>query len=231
MANKRRTLTVQEVDASVAAYALGESITTITRRHRTQPMVIRAALLARGVHLRQTPRPHPDAGKVVDGRLRCSGCGVSRPLSDFGVNRSRVCGLQKECKACATGRAREWEAAHPAQVAAGRFARTLRRYGMTADEFAVRLEEQGGVCLGCGAATAYTGGRLVVDHDHTTGRVRGLLCTSCNRAVGFAQDNPAVLRALAAYLEAATQSGAAVRPRRIRPARQAATIRERIGSN
>jgi len=42
---------------------------------------------------------------------------------------------------------------------------------------------------------------LVVDHDHSTGRVRKLLCNACNLAIGMVQEDPARLRALAAYLE------------------------------
>lgn len=43
--------------------------------------------------------------------------------------------------------------------------------------------------------------RLVIDHCHTTGTVRGVLCTPCNLILGHAKDNPDTLRALALYLE------------------------------
>lgn len=43
--------------------------------------------------------------------------------------------------------------------------------------------------------------RLSVDHDHTTGIVRGLLCNNCNLMVGYAQDDPEILRKAIAYLE------------------------------
>lgn len=55
----------------------------------------------------------------------------------------------------------------------------------------------GGGCLVCGA----THSRMVVDHDHATGEVRGLLCSPCNAAIGLLEDSPARLRAAAAYLE------------------------------
>ena len=53
------------------------------------------------------------------------------------------------------------------------------------------------VCAICGA----TDKRFHVDHDHTTGHVRGLLCGPCNQTLGLMQDEPARLRAAAAYLE------------------------------
>jgi hypothetical protein len=45
-------------------------------------------------------------------------------------------------------------------------------------------------------------GRTELDHDHTTGLVRGWLCRGCNAALGMAADSPATLRRLAAYLDA-----------------------------
>jgi hypothetical protein len=53
--------------------------------------------------------------------------------------------------------------------------------GITDDEYAGMLAEQGGGCAICGAPPKTR--RLHVDHDHKTGRVRGLLCHRCNRAL------------------------------------------------
>ncbi len=64
---------------------------------------------------------------------------------------------------------------------------------------------QGGVCAICEQPeTAQRSGRakwLAVDHDHGTGAVRGLLCSNCNPMLGYAKDDPALLRAAASYLE------------------------------
>jgi hypothetical protein len=83
----------------------------------------------------------------------------------------------------------------------------LRRYyGVTLDWYKSKMQEQKGVCTICGFAelATYPSGRtksLSVDHSHTTGVVRGLLCTACNMAIGMLHDSPAILRAAADYLE------------------------------
>lgn len=64
------------------------------------------------------------------------------------------------------------------------------------------FESQGGRCLGCETDVPGGGkGRFVVDHNHLTGVIRGLLCHMCNVALGMVKDKPDVLRQLANYLE------------------------------
>jgi hypothetical protein len=77
------------------------------------------------------------------------------------------------------------------------------RYGMTADDFTAMLDEQGGRCAICGTPSAgprAKGRRLHIDHDHGSGEVRGLLCTSCNTAIGMMDDSEDMLRAAILYL-------------------------------
>jgi hypothetical protein len=78
----------------------------------------------------------------------------------------------------------------------------LWRYGLTVAAYEVLLQNQHGVCAICfRPETNKHNKRLSVDHDHTTLKVRGLLCTNCNQALGNCQDSPDRLRAAAAYLE------------------------------
>lgn len=76
----------------------------------------------------------------------------------------------------------------------------LVTYGITADEYQRIYEYQHGCCALCRRATGATR-RLAVDHCHSTGRVRGLLCKYCNRLLGFARDSVAFFQRCAAYLE------------------------------
>lgn len=61
-------------------------------------------------------------------------------------------------------------------------------------------QEQGGVCSIC-QGTNPSGSRLSVDHDHNTGAIRGLLCSSCNRGIGYLKDDIALVSAALAYLQ------------------------------
>jgi hypothetical protein len=74
-----------------------------------------------------------------------------------------------------------------------------RNHGIAAEEYETMLAAQGGVCAICKKPP---GRRMLnVDHDHTTGAIRALLCHGCNTGLGAFKDTPATLRAAAAYLE------------------------------
>ena len=73
-------------------------------------------------------------------------------------------------------------------------------YGLTQGAFAVLLAGQGYVCAGCGSADWGPHGPLV-DHNHDSGVIRGILCFGCNVASGFMRDDVVRIRKLADYLE------------------------------
>lgn len=139
----------------------------------------------------------------------CKECGETKPLSEYYMYSRATTGYFNRCKACDRERAKESmarsRAANPAKHAASRarWARNarLREYGLTVEQYDAMLLSQGAVCAICGSAEAGGfGGRLPVDHDHTTGEVRGLLCHDCNAGLGRFADDPDRLLAAAAYL-------------------------------
>jgi hypothetical protein len=82
--------------------------------------------------------------------------------------------------------------------------RTLRKYGITEADWDRMLAAQDGRCAICRTGTpGGRGERWHIDHCHTSSRVRGLLCHNCNVGIGNFKDAPDLLRAAAAYLEAA----------------------------
>ena len=74
-----------------------------------------------------------------------------------------------------------------------------RKYGITEDDYQALLVSALGGCWVCGRLP--TKRRLHVEHDHKTGRIRGLVCWKCNVLLKQASDSPAILRYAAEYLE------------------------------
>lgn len=82
-----------------------------------------------------------------------------------------------------------------------------RQFGIGMPDYFAMLASQGGVCAVCLGSERSIDPRtkekrmLAVDHCHKTGRVRGLLCSHCNRGIGMLKDSPTLLRAALNYLE------------------------------
>jgi hypothetical protein len=119
---------------------------------------------------------------VPAGHKLCRTCGEVKPHSEWHRNAGASDGLSTRCKAC--------------RAALGREDHLTRKYGLSASERDLLVASQGGVCCICPAAAP-----AHVDHCHGTGRVRGVLCFSCNAALGQFKDQPEVIRRAAAYLE------------------------------
>ena len=74
-----------------------------------------------------------------------------------------------------------------------------RLYGVPLEVYRAKLEAQAGVCAICGGPPGKRS--LNVDHDHVTGKVRDLLCPTCNVGLGGLRDDPVLLRRAADYIE------------------------------
>jgi Autographiviridae endonuclease VII len=98
--------------------------------------------------------------------------------------------------------ARERKASHARHPMTRRKHRLRCVYGLSLEEYDAMLECQGGVCAIC-KKKPDEGKVLFVDHCHVTGMVRGLLCHKCNTVLAFGCDDPDILRAAIAYLQAA----------------------------
>lgn len=89
-----------------------------------------------------------------------------------------------------------------AHAATERRRKRLKIYGLSEDDYERMNEQQQGLCAICGGTRVRAGTTgLVVDHDHETGAVRGLLCSSCNTGIGHMQESKSVLMAAIRYLE------------------------------
>lgn len=130
----------------------------------------------------------------------CTRCGVEKPPSAFPKNATKPGGLDSECLRCK--RARE---STPEAREAKRARVLMRKYGITLEEYNAMAKAQGNRCAICGEKeqriNSY-GERLplAVDHDHDTGKIRGLLCSKHNKAIGMLGDSPGMLLSALRYL-------------------------------
>lgn len=141
----------------------------------------------------------------------CIHCKLKRHTKYFNKRSSSKDGLDYICKDCAKvkrkriynneelidtvkAKSRLWKKANKAKVKNRRF---LYLYGITLEHFNKMKVKQGGCCAICNKKPKTT---LCVDHDHETGKVRGLLCGVCNRSLGLFQDDLDILRQAVKYL-------------------------------
>ncbi len=112
-------------------------------------------------------------------------------------------------------RVKKWQEENPERVRAYQRARRLdpvvkrrersghlmRKFGITIEQYDAMLAAQGGGCFICGRPPREDIS-LHVDHDHSTGKVRGILCFCCNNALADFQESPALLAKAASYMTA-----------------------------
>lgn len=134
----------------------------------------------------------------------CTGCGVEKPLSAFAIRQTHRPGKPvsqcTQCKVEYNRKRREQDKTGVYEIE--RKSKMKKMYGISIGDYDRMLEEQGGGCAICGVKvpserTKY----FTVDHCHTTGKVRGLLCTKCNRALGMFNDNPQRVQNAVNYLQ------------------------------
>ena len=141
--------------------------------------------------------------KTSKGKV-CRVCGTSDPGAFYQAGSTAIA-AGACCRACWVAKSVAWRAANLERSNMQRHrAATISRLGITAEAYD-SLVTPDAVCEACGASKGQIRGgavsQLTVDHDHVTGKVRGLLCHPCNIALGQAGDDPTVLRALADYVE------------------------------
>ncbi len=157
----------------------------------------------------------------------CVVCGQTKSISNFYKNPGSKDGHRNDCTDCFLKKRKEWylrnreEAIRRTQTwrkrnpdkyqawlkrnreehkeqrrANARRTHLMRTYGLSIEIYEFLTAIQGGRCAACDRPSD----DLHVDHEHGTGRVRGLLCGSCNRGIGLLGDDPDRLESAAAYL-------------------------------
>jgi len=134
------------------------------------------------------PTDHPH----INGRV-CSSCKEHKDADQYPLERDSRCvggiAMRSTCRPCTEFRKYK--------------ASMKKRYNITYEQYEEMLEKQQHKCAICGSTDSQnvrTSGRLFIDHCHTTNKVRGLLCSKCNHALGQFNDDVGLLTVAINYL-------------------------------
>lgn len=133
---------------------------------------------------------------------QCTKCKQDKPVEAFCKHRGAADGLNWHCKECAAISVKRYKEKNPDYV---RSQALKYKFGLTLERYNEMVEDAGGVCSICKRPERRTANGkvtdLAVDHDHATGAVRGILCSSCNVSLGGFEDSKTFLQEAINYLE------------------------------
>jgi hypothetical protein len=152
----------------------------------------------------------------------CNGCDTTKSIEEFAKDRNDKSGYTYRCKVCRNKKQKEWVTRNPEKVkelnlkhreTRKEYYSTPERkfkyrkkyiektFGIPYEEYERLFDLQSGVCAICSQPERSSkNSYLSVDHCHTTGVIRGLLCNSCNRALGYFYDSTSNLINAVNYL-------------------------------
>ena len=188
---------------------------------RSSSTKIRVAIALRGTHehlagdVRRDARPRDGEPRPLQGmRLQavppgvctvtlraqfCHRCGSEKPLEVRG----------SICRPCRSEYTLKWQRENPERYAVIKRraweSRIRKAYGLEPEDYERILEEQNHVCAIC--QLPFTNGKRAIDHDHETGKVRGILHTACNLAIAAFGDDPVNALRAASYLHRHSTGG------------------------
>ena len=149
----------------------------------------------------------------------CTKCKETKLLDSFNKCSSRKDGLQTSCRECSNEnskiwfvncpsrkerneKTKQWQKDNPEKVSDLYRSWLIKtRYGLTQEQYDTVLKSQNGLCAICGTDDPGSNRKnWCVDHDHKTGRIRGLLCNNCNRGIGLLKEDLFVFESAMVYL-------------------------------
>lgn len=139
----------------------------------------------RGVYNRARIRPVRPTPQIIPDSRMCGRCGKTLPITEFRLRTKNEVHRHSWCNTCDSAYSRDLH--------------RKRAYGITVEQYNSLYNTQNGRCAICARQR-----RLVVDHCHQTGTIRGLLCHSCNTGIGHLGDTSVALMRAVCYLENAS---------------------------
>ena len=130
----------------------------------------------------------------------CKCCKEVKPSTEFSqvAAHKNKRGFDSWCKTCKVKANRRYLHKNPDKAAKWKRENKVRSYGISVEQYQQMISNQDNKCAICGNTSDRA---LDIDHCHTTGKVRGLLCSYCNKAIGMFKDNYEYLEAAIDYLK------------------------------
>jgi hypothetical protein len=121
----------------------------------------------------------------------CTKCDEEKNIEEFSVSKNKI---QAWCKLCVRSYVKEKRNLYSPLDKKNK--KLLEKYGIGISYYNILKTKQSGLCAICKNER-----ELEVDHNHDNGIIRGLLCSSCNKLIGFANDDISILKSAIEYLE------------------------------
>jgi len=134
---------------------------------------------------------------IKEGYKRCCKCKKIKSVDDFSKRNDTPDGKRYDCNDCKKKRSTRRRNEYPGRR---RNDKLKQRYGITLDDYNKMLDNQEGRCAICGIHFSKLSRGLDVDHNHKINKVRALLCTNCNRGLGYFKDDSDILIKATNYL-------------------------------
>lgn len=134
----------------------------------------------------------------------CTKCGEEKPLESFFKRKDSASGYRSQCSECTNAKTLDkYHNRGGKELQKKRaFKALMKSYGLTPEGYDEEREKQNYKCKICGASESIQHHkRLHVDHCHTTGMFRGLLCNRCNTGIGHFKDDVELLKEAIRYLD------------------------------
>jgi hypothetical protein len=136
----------------------------------------------------------------------CCRCRQSLHLDSFYSDKRRKDNKHPECKPCQKKRSAQYRQKNKTVLNANAMVRHyVRTYGITQEEFLKKAQCQDNKCAICSIDLSFDKinslDKAVMDHDHSSGKLRSVLCSGCNTALGLLKDNTDILNKAINYLK------------------------------
>ena len=139
----------------------------------------------------------------------CTYCNIEKESIEFSNKKAGKLGIASYCKKCININSKKYYQENKEKILVQhkkwkdnhKDYQLKSLYNITAEQYNQMLEAQNCVCAICKNTESTKNYKLHVDHDHQSGKVRGLLCGKCNRMIGLANDNNEILEKASTYLK------------------------------